>query len=493
MIQNPSSYQLAIFDCLLNTDKNILINATAGSGKTTTIVSGCKLLPNHISSTFLAFNKSIVEELIKRLPSNIVCKTAHSYGMSALTDFYKINFKVNPLKNLIFIEPILALKKDLNFKQKTALTYSYSEAINLIRMNMIALDAASIGELCLNYNLLFSEEEIADIVSIIQSLEKYNRSFSKKNNMIDFTDMIYLSATNPKIRFPNYDMVMVDECQDLNKSQQLMIEKLIKPKTGRLITIGDKNQSIYGFSGSDGNSFEYFANRPNTEILPLSTSYRCAKNIVIHAKKVYPDIDFYEKNEPGEVRDGSLDEVMEGDMVICRNTMPLVHAYFYLLEKDMPATVVGRDIEIGLNKILSKVINCDIDKGLERLDEELIKLKQQLKLSGISNASSNKKVVELHEQITVIKILTKNCTHMSHVESKIIDMFKEKKANAIKLMTIHRSKGLESNRVFVIESFEKKKLMPSRYAELQWELIQEQNIMFVAYTRAKKSLIKIHL
>ncbi len=82
---------------------------------------------------------------------------------------------------------------------------------------------------------------------------------------------------------------------------------------------------------------------------------------------------------------------------------------------------------------------------------------------------------------------------MSQVESKIKEIFNENKQDVVRLMSIHRSKGLENDRVFMITHFENKRLIPSPYAVRDWELVAENNVLFVGLTRAKKSLIFIKL
>ena len=92
---NASPLQLDIFKCIKETNKNILVRAAAGSGKTTTIVEASKLLPRDSSSIFLAFNRHIKDELSGRLPSNIQCNTIHSLGLTTLIKHYHIHFKLN--------------------------------------------------------------------------------------------------------------------------------------------------------------------------------------------------------------------------------------------------------------------------------------------------------------------------------------------------------------------------------------------------------------
>lgn len=80
----PSKYQSAIFDFIAKSHGNLLIEAVAGSGKTTTIVESLKLLGDVSSILFLAFNKSIAEELTKRVPKNVQAKTFHSVCYGAI-------------------------------------------------------------------------------------------------------------------------------------------------------------------------------------------------------------------------------------------------------------------------------------------------------------------------------------------------------------------------------------------------------------------------
>lgn len=493
MIENPSQHQLDIFNTLLNTDKNIVVRASAGSGKTSTIVTAAKLLSPSLTSCFLAFNKSIVEELKSRLPQNTVCKTAHSFGMTALIEHYRVNFKVSEYKNIRFIEEKLKTKTKLKEKERNALKFAFFDAINLIRMYLLPYEKKAIDQLCCKYSIILTEEELQDCIDILQRIDYYNKSFSKTKNLIDFVDMIHLPVTNPKIRLPQFDYLFVDELQDLNDAQQYLVERMLAPRTGRLIGVGDPFQSIYSFGGASGQSFEYFESKPNTVSLPLSISYRCGKKIVEEARTIYPDIQFYEKNEDGEVREGNATEINTNDMVICRNNRPLIQLYFNLLEAGKPAVIIGRDIEVGLNKVLSKVIDYNIREGVDRLYDQLAQMKADLRSKGVKTPSNNPKVINFYEQIRTIEAISTHCDYMYQISDRIKEIFNENKKDAIKLMTIHKSKGLEADRVFLIESFEGKKLIPSPYANQQWELVQENNVNYVAHTRAKKALIKVKL
>ena len=84
-------YKQAIVDVYDTTNKNIFVNATAGSGKTFTLCTLADRTPPIKSSIFLAFNKSIAQELGARLPRTVKASTLHSCSLSALLKAFKIN------------------------------------------------------------------------------------------------------------------------------------------------------------------------------------------------------------------------------------------------------------------------------------------------------------------------------------------------------------------------------------------------------------------
>ena len=104
---------------------------------------------------------------------------------------------------------------------------------------------------------------------------------------IDFDDML-LYSLDKGIYFKKYDYIFVDEVQDLNRIQIAILKKMIRK--GRLIAVGDPKQAIYGFRGSDSESFFNVKKSFNCKELPLSVSYRCPKLIVEEAKKIVPYI-----------------------------------------------------------------------------------------------------------------------------------------------------------------------------------------------------------
>ncbi len=482
----PSKYQLDIFEKIRNTKSNICISATAGSGKSTTIVKSSELLPRTERSIFVAFNAEIVKSLKLKLPYNIDCLTIHSLGMRSIIGSVGVKMLVSKYKVLGFCEK---LKEKNSFDNKEWLGFKFNvfEIVNKLRLNMLEPTIENINFVIDYYDISTIGDEAIDSIEIFNDITIYNKNLSKKTNVIDFIDMIYLPAMYDYFTLPTYDNVFVDEGQDLSKLQHLFINKLVNKK-GRIVFVGDKYQAIYGFAGADVSSFESFEKRENTLNLPLSICYRCAKEIVKKAKEVNDEIEPFDEQKEGVVRQGSFQEIDQGDMVLSRITRPLIYLFYKLLENNKKSYIVGKDIETGLKNLVIKLKGVSVEKGMERLRGDLMKIFNDLKANGYEAPERHPKYVNLSEKIMAIQIISKGCDDMKEVEQKISQIFEEKK-DAIKLMTIHKSKGLENERVFLITKFDGMILQPWKYAKKSWELVQERNLMFVAYTRAKSELI----
>lgn len=487
-----SKYQGHIFDAVLNTNSNIAISATAGSGKTTTIVEAAKRLSKkypYKTILFNAFNNAIVDELKVRLGDQIACSTIHSIGMRSLIQHFKTNLKVNNYKTFKFADSVLHNHK-FKKNQKDVYKFTLVDIIDLMRMTLVDIEESAIDELCNRFDITITNGEIDHSIALLNHLDQYNKKLNRSNNFIDFTDMIYIPATNDSIKMKQYDIVFVDESQDINKAQHLFLDKLIKPG-GRIISVGDRAQAIYGFAGADVNSFEIFEKRENTISLPLSVCYRCAKSIVKNAQQVNNQIEAFEGQIEGEVRYGKVDEITKNDMVICRNTRPLVSLYFELLDADKKSYIKGRDIETGLIALYNKVKDLDKYEAKAKLKDMLSFIENDLAQKRVKKPREHTKYLNFREKMRILEIISDKVQYMFEMEKQIHELFKDK-VDAIQLSTIHKAKGREADRVFYIETFNGEKLIPSKYATQPWEIEQENNILFVALSRAKKSLIYLN-
>lgn len=218
-----SDRQLAIFDAYENTRKNIAIEATAGSSKTTCIVECCRRTPPNKKVLFMAFNKSIAEELRERLPSHIDVNTFHSKGLRVLLSNFRIKPKINENKCFVIGKKILETK-DMDVKQQIRYLFEIQIIWNYIRVNLITDYEKEIPGICIEKNIEFQERMVGDMEQIRNAWHKEMKKInSVKEINIDFTDMLYFPyQLLDSEDFPKYDVVVTDEC--FPGDQRILIE-----------------------------------------------------------------------------------------------------------------------------------------------------------------------------------------------------------------------------------------------------------------------------
>ena len=483
-----SIYQQAIKEAYTQTKDNLVVEACPGSGKTFTLLLLAKETSRLKKSIFLAFNKSIAEELKSKLPSHIQSMTLHSLGMRSLLKHYGSSLKVNENKTFILARKKLDLSRLKEDKKILARISELCKLYDLYRMNLVE-DVEELNELAFQFDCSFSEEIKQDFINLLSIMTEYNR-YIKKGSMIDFTDMLYLCTKLSNNSFDKYDIVFIDECQDLNPLQKTMVE-LIKKPTSRQISVGDSKQCIYTFAGASLNSFEYFKQQPNTITLPLSVTYRCAKSITEEANKVFPGMESFSSNEEGSVSRGSYKDIQEGDYVLCRNNKPLVKLYIKLLSEGKKASIYGKEYGESLLKLLENTDATSYDDIVSHLNTKKEEIIKELKEKGIAPGAINNhpRLAAFTEMSDILLILLSETQHLSIevVKSMIQDMFSSSINKGVTLMSCHKSKGLENERVFILDV----DLIPSVHANSQQMLYSEYCLKYVAITRAKKELIYI--
>lgn len=250
---------------------------------------------------------------------------------------------------------------------------------------------------------------------------------------------------------------------------------------------------INAFAGSSEEAFDFLKNYPNTTLFELPISYRCAKSIIRFANNFVEDI-FARPDAPeGIIVDNChIKDIKEGDMVLCRSKAPLVNLYIKLLRKNINCYIKGQDIGANLIKELEKVNKNDLNVNLEndgifvRLYDKLFTERNKLmQTRGLDyeDATLSSFIMEKYDAITALSILAERYKTKNELIEHIKDIFKED-SKGVCLSTVHKAKGLEAENVYIICNSS----MPSKLAVRDWEKQQEQNIMYVAYTRAKNLL-----
>ena len=317
----PSQYQKDIFYAIEHGVGNIVIEASAGSGKTSTLVHALTLIPQDKRVLFCAFNTDIVKVLKKKTKGieNVDVRTVHSVGYLMLQRNYPtqhIIINENKYKEHLINNISHYVSSSIDNNQMMKYIDNIVKIVNFCRYNLVD-NPKDCTELCEMHDIELIDDEINIALSLLD--------WGKENiDNIDYTDMVWL----PNVLFLKpyqlqYDYIFGDEAQDFSIAQRELILKCRKIST-RFIFCGDKNQCIYSFASASPESFDYLKKLPNTITLPLSISYRCAKSIVEYAQTIVPSIE-YNINDTRQgkiIYDAQLDEIQDGDMVLCRNNAP---------------------------------------------------------------------------------------------------------------------------------------------------------------------------
>ena len=489
-----SKYQKDIFDFVKNGQGNAVVEASAGAGKSTTLIKCLDFIDEDKTILMSAFNTDIVSVLKRKTKdfTNVNCATLHSIGRTMLQRNYPKNeltldelkyksYLNTNIKSLSSIDTYSLSKKDFGRYMKNIETF-----VNFGRAYL----CQTVKDLDIIEDR-YGIDTVADEKEVALDVMEYGKTDLSK---IDFTDMIWL----PNVLFckpigMKYDWIMLDEVQDLSVCQREIILKCRKINT-RMILVGDKKQCIFSFSSADPQSFEKLKDIPNTITLPLSISYRCAENIVNFAKKLVPSIEPNDDGRHGEIKyNTQIDDIQDGDMVLCRNNAPLMQVYVDLIKQGKKCFIRGKDIGLNMKNAVKTTgmdtLNVKLDKDgvFVRLYDELFDAINDIMGKynvTYADAVETSFVARKLDIIKALETLSNNINTSKELIDKISDIFSDKKKGGISLSTIHKAKGLEANNVYIVCN----SLMPSEMAKKDWEIEQEYNLMYVAYTRAKNIL-----
>lgn len=458
---------------------------THNSGKTHTLKELCNRTKEGTSCLFMAFNKSIAEELKTKLPTTVECNTFHSMGLRTLMKNFRFRMQLEENKCFSLCMELFDFRKK-EYKEKMRYYFALQELWEKIRLSLCEINERNVSALCIEYDLDYENSMINDLNKIN---ERWRKDCAKiqdnKSFKMDFPDMLWIPYNFvDEMNFPKYQVVMADEGQDLFTLQKEILQRYIKPR-GRFVAVGDSKQLIYNFMGSDLDVFNSIKGMPNTICLPLSVTYRCAKKIVEKANEVFPGTECTATAKEGVVRSGDIFEAESGDFVLCRNNFPLVVAFIMLLEKGKKASIMGRDFGENLCRLMDNQ-SC-LDDLYLLLEDKASKLKKRglSEIAIINNAS----YVALKEKVSIIETLYKRFPgSFLALKQKIKNIFSDDKTDII-LSTIHKSKGLEAKRVFFLNP----ELIPSKFAKTPKALYAEDCLKFVAITRAKEELVYCHI
>jgi DNA helicase-2/ATP-dependent DNA helicase PcrA len=508
-----SPQQQAVIDFVLNDRRSANIIAVAGAGKTSTILGAIAKLPANASAIYVVFNKDVATETTEKLKAADVhwkkCRaaTVHSVGFKAFREHlgdpktiteHKVRDIFDAMIEASTIPMIMAPFRALIVKM---VGFAKDRALGVVRCGAIDSHDAWL-DIIHHFDLLndIDDEFVPEAGKRLREIVDTSIAVLKKSNsvldVIDYGDMIYLPLLH-QVRFWRYNYVFLDEAQDTNPARRALI-RAITNRGGRVFAVGDPRQAIYGFTGADNNAMDLIKQDFNSVELPLTVTYRCPKAVVSFSQQWVSHIQAHETAPEGLVSSCTWDQMLERpningeSAILCRNTKPLVMACFKLIRLRVPCKIEGKDIGSGLKRLATRWARV---KTLETLSEKLDVHIEKMRTKYLAS-KQEEKAQHLEDQVETLQVIIDQCrtekkTHVTDAVEYIDSLFADdvhKSPGVLVLSTIHKAKGREWNTVFWLD---RHNTCPSRYARQAWQQEQEENLQYVAATRAKNELIDL--
>ncbi|GGB70757.1 UvrD-helicase domain-containing protein [Deinococcus soli (ex Cha et al. 2016)] len=507
----PSPLQQAILDAIQARVGNLLIEATAGSGKTSllemiaTLLIDLGWLAGADRALFLAFSKDIVKELEGRLPRAVSIRTINSLGHLICKEHVPRPI-FNPKKYDQLVRDAVANRR-YPTRVATQVTERLEACVRISMSHLIALgsDHAAWRDVMEQFDVAVQGME-DDLYGLTMEVIRAGMDAITATGTLSFLDQVYAPWYYGWRLHAPFRFLLVDEAQDLSRAQAAVVLAASDERT-LVIAVGDASQAIFQFAGAAAGSLEELGTLLRATRLPLSVTYRCPRRHVALASQYTNVIEAAPGAAEGTLDDITGDEflslVRPGDLVICRVNAPLVQWCFRLARAGRASHVKGRDVAASMVALARDAITWDGTRsrrehahdGLPLLPADfearlaslqavnLAKIRQDAERDGRDPAMREANAQDRAEALLIV-LRERHPTTLGELTTDIRALFRGGEGS-ITLSSVHRAKGLEADRVFVLEP----DLMPHPSARTDAALSAEQAVLFVATTRAKKSLM----
>lgn len=587
--EHMTEYNKAIEQKFLQSNQSMVIEASAGSGKTTMLKHLASFIKPGEKILYLVFNKKNQLESQDAFPAGVDVMTTHSFlgkllqksgkaagGQTTLppkdAKWKKINLVLDKM-----IAPAWPKSSKNYTNRKTGAEQSpfhFGAKRTIYKMASLAKNTAHnpndpniknqlhqmIKEFGIDTDLSTEKYDqdrdyTPDLIDKTIELMKYtmpnalpkNIGLQEVADVRDQDDTLWFAAVHAdEINWKTgYNLILLDEIQDLNKCQLIMAKKL-KEAGSRIVGCGDKNQSMYLFRGSSAKAFDELKDiigDPHPSDLPIN--FRSGGNIVdwvvnnTHVKKLqaaphlkgkgevyanggtkppigYEDFMNLVKGEWDQTQATGKPNLTEGTCIISRTNAPLAHAALQLLKNNINFEIVGKDLSKELVDHIN-TITWHKPQGLpiDELPNKLGEYFQQVQDKWghkISKQDELKKIEEYTETLTsvwqylaekeyketlnspsmentkdFINFIVKKMSGKDEGSEKDMRELKAKDPRSfVTLTTAHKCKGLQWKRTFILKPSQFNPENEKNVTEDQKE--QERNAFYVSTTRAENSL-----
>ncbi len=473
---------------IINSKGDIKINAVAGSGKTTTIIEYAKARPTSSKILYLAFNKTVKLEAIKKFNEkglkNVIVETAHSLAYKHIVRKHSYNVSPNGYKTSEIVE---ILKLPRSGEKHTE--YIIANHINKFLAYFCNSNQAKVQNL--NYlEVVFEPKAKKFGSSFYKIIEQQTRLFLAKmeKGEIAVTHDFYLKKFQLSNPILNYDYILFDEGQDASPA---MLDVFFR-QTATKVIVGDTHQQIYSWRYAV-NSLE----QANYTTFHLSTSFRFSQSIADLALEVLDLKNKLFDYQPIPITGFGKTVTNLSKAILARTNLGLLlRAIELVYENDFDGQIY---FEGNINSYTYADEGASLYDVLSLSNKKFHMIRDKL-IKSMRSLEELEEYIEKTED-PQLGMLVKVVKEYGNEIPEIINYLKsiqvendDKEKAAMVFSTVHRSKGMEYDSVELVNDFINEEKIEEQFSPKNKEklnidkLNEEINLLYVAVTRTKNFL-----
>lgn len=502
--------------------RNACVRARAGAGKTFTIVRGVLAAPED-SVLVTTHTRRMMEELRGRFEAHgderVFAKGLHAVGRRSI-----VRHRKYPAWNCERFEREDALAAAVSGALPFGAKRLISKLVTLAReLQPVTATAESLYALAQEYDIWpdntmrVNMHDVAHATVLAMDIAANDVPLLRKTGM-DFADMLFLPLRNSLLD-QEFALGVIDEAQDATMTQLMIFEAVVG---GRMCIVGDDRQAIFGFRGADSNALDRLKTELDAIEFPLNETYRCPTSVVAIANTIVPDLVALPTAPEGVIDTvQTLDEVCEqaeaGNFVVSRTNAPLAKVAMRLLRQHKRVFIQGKDIGRELRALVRKLAGKGVGRFGRAETNSIVAFVERVaewrdkEVARFNALEREDKAERARDIASTLVVLSEDKNDVQALIDTIDHLFSDEGTNAVICTTVHKAKGLEADRVFI--------LRPTFYLPLPCECghrqhdhahrvgvcrkctprcatyradqaarREEDNIFYVAVTRAKQHL-----
>lgn len=474
---------------IIHSNGDIKVNAVAGSGKTTTIIEYAKSRPEASAILYIAFNRSVKLEAIKKFAEhnldNVQIETTHSLAYKYIVPKYQYKVRRSAYK-LYEIVDLLKLKSS------DGLSTEYIIANHILKFVVAFCNSTETEIGNFDYQRTIKEPGSKNFVATFfklilkKAIEFYKMMDNGDAEIIHDFYLKKFQLSKPKLKF---DYILFDEGQD---ASPVMLNVVLSQSSTKVI-VGDTHQQIYSWR-SAVNSME----KVDFKIYHLSTSFRFKQDIADLAIRILKLKNWVTYQDKVRIFGEGKSSQKKSHAILARTNFGLLLRAIEVTSEQLNIQRIYFEGNINSyiyaedGTSLYDVLNMYLGKFCLVKD---VVLKRMGSFEALESYISKTDDIQLSMMVDIVKRFRDNIPSIL-ARLKYMHVANEERDSAqIIFSTVHRAKGMEYDVVELVNDFITEQKITALCVDKtssafdENKLIEEINLLYVAITRVKNKLI----